>query len=58
MQHAINMVMKVMSFLIDVCLIWLTNDTRQENTQQSVQYDGQEVMALHTLQQDLIWFIE
>ena len=27
-------------------------------TQKRVQYDGQEVMALHTLQQDLIWFIE
>ena len=27
-------------------------------TQKSVQYDGQEVMALHTLQQDSLWFIE
>ena len=27
-------------------------------TQKSVQYDGQEVMVLHTLQQESIWFIE
>ena len=27
-------------------------------TQKSVQYDGQEVMELHTLQQDSICFIE
>ena len=27
-------------------------------TTKSVQYDGQQVMALHTLQQDSIWFIE
>ena len=27
-------------------------------TQQSVQYDGKEFMALHTLQQVSIWFIE
>ena len=52
------MFMKAMSLLTDVCLIWLTNDTRKENKTKSVQYDGQEVMALHTLQQDSIWFIE
>ena len=27
-------------------------------TKQSIQYDGKEVMALHTLQQVSIWFIE
>ena len=30
----------------------------KKTTQQSVQYDGKEVMALHTLQQVSIWFIE
>ena len=31
---------------------------RKTTTQQSIQYDGQEVMALHTLQQVSIWSIE
>ena len=30
----------------------------RKTTQQSVQYDGQEVMELHTSQQVSIWFIE
>ena len=40
--------------------VWYGQQMTQGNTRtkQSVQYDGQEVMELHTLQQVSIWFIE